>query len=284
MAFVPAQNKFCANSCSYFYLTVNSCRGRITAMCEDATCDSQVYTNSLCRHIDALCEDDACWREFCKKVCHPMNWGEVATIICILLYCLMMPCRQISRELHVMGWHTVNGCRGLINAMCEDDACDSEVCCGLQDTVDVAALTFRQRNRTVGCWDAWSAVSSLRQHGPNFPASDRFWRRRKSFVAGLFDSTQEKLSEKGYANKYAHWPCHNATKCLCSCGKLNFMLHVLLWQPATYTRSVLLQPGTSPLRPCGSSFAVLTTSSRTSLSLIVARYFSVPVSSSRLWP
>ena len=27
-----------------------------------------------------------------------------------------------------MGWHTVNGCRGRINAMCEDDACDSEVC------------------------------------------------------------------------------------------------------------------------------------------------------------
>ena len=59
MAFVPAQKRFCANSCSYFYLTVNSCRGRIAAMCENATCDSQVYTNSLCRHIDALCEDDA---------------------------------------------------------------------------------------------------------------------------------------------------------------------------------------------------------------------------------
>ena len=60
MAFVPAQNRFCANSCSYLYVTVNSCRGRIDAMCEDDACDSEVYTNSLCRHIDALCEDDAC--------------------------------------------------------------------------------------------------------------------------------------------------------------------------------------------------------------------------------
>ena len=34
----------------------------------------------------------------------------------------------MSRELHVMGWYTVNSCRGRIDAMCEDDACDSEVC------------------------------------------------------------------------------------------------------------------------------------------------------------
>ena len=34
----------------------------------------------------------------------------------------------MSRELHVMGWYTVNSCRGRIDAMCEDDACDIEVC------------------------------------------------------------------------------------------------------------------------------------------------------------
>ena len=47
-------------------------------------------------------------------------------------------------------------------------------CCGLQDTVDDVALTFRERNLTVGCWDAWSNMFSLRQRGPSFPESDRF--------------------------------------------------------------------------------------------------------------
>ena len=42
-------------------------------------------------------------------------------------------------------------------------------CCGLQDTVDDVALTFRERNLTV-----WSNMSSLRQCGPSFPESDRF--------------------------------------------------------------------------------------------------------------
>jgi len=47
----------------------------------------------------------------------------------------MMRSRQMPREqsacrlqLHVMGWHTVNSCRGRIDTMCEDDACGSEVC------------------------------------------------------------------------------------------------------------------------------------------------------------